>query len=89
MQIKPPTYLHPEEEPFGACLELEHVDPPAGALRHTLELTVIREDDQILQKRKVRVSIPETRITESQNLPGKHAGSCIYVWGGEERTQTR
>lgn len=89
MQTKPPTYLHPEEEPFGACLELEHIDPPAGALRHTLELTVIREDDQILQERKVRVSIPETRTTEAHNLPGKHAGACICVWGGEGRIQTR
>lgn len=42
--------LHPEEESFGPCLKLEHVDPPAGALWHALELTVIGEDDQILKR---------------------------------------
>lgn len=40
--------LHPEEESFGPCLKLEHVDPPTGALWHALELTVIGEDDQII-----------------------------------------
>lgn len=45
-----PMYLHPKEEPLGASLKLEDVDPAAGALRHTLELAVIRKDDQILQR---------------------------------------
>lgn len=40
--------LHPKEEALGPCLELEHVDPPAGALRHPLELTVIGKDDQVI-----------------------------------------
>lgn len=43
-----PAYLHPEEEPLRPCLKLEHVDPPTGALRHPLELTVIRKDNQVL-----------------------------------------
>jgi hypothetical protein len=40
--------LHPEEESLGSGLKLEHIDPPAGTLRHTLELTVVREDNQII-----------------------------------------
>lgn len=40
--------LHPKEEPLGPRLKLEHVDPPAGALRHPLELTVIGKDDQVI-----------------------------------------
>ena len=39
-----PAYLHPEEEPLGPCLKLEHVDPPTGTLRHLLELNVIRKE---------------------------------------------
>lgn len=40
--------LHPEEEALGPCLKLEHVDPPTGALRDPLELTVIRKDNQVV-----------------------------------------
>lgn len=44
------AYLHPEEEPFGTSFELQHKDPSGGALVHPFELTVIREDDQILNQ---------------------------------------
>lgn len=44
------NYLHPEKEPFGASFKLQHIDPSSGALVHPLELTVIREDDQVLNE---------------------------------------
>lgn len=42
------AYLHPEEESFGASFELQHIDPSGGALAHPFELTVVRENDQVL-----------------------------------------
>lgn len=36
--------LHPKEELLGPHLKLEHIDPPTGALRHLLELNVIRKE---------------------------------------------
>lgn len=40
--------LHPEEQPLGSSLELQHIDTARGALVHPLKLTVIGEDDQVL-----------------------------------------
>lgn len=80
MQTKPPTYLHPEEEPFGACLELEHIDPPAGALRHTLELTVIREDDQIIFHVPRRPVFPAEVNEGIIRLLNIHQ-SFPFIWG--------
>ena len=42
------SHLHPEEQPLGSGLELEDINPAGGALVDTLELTVVREDDQVL-----------------------------------------
>lgn len=66
MQTKPRTYLHPKEEPLGPRLELEHVHPPAGALRHALELTVVGEDDQVLPRatEEERVRCTETHTAD-------------------------
>ena len=44
------AYLHPEEESFGAGFKLQHINSSAGALVHPFELTVIREDDQVLNE---------------------------------------
>lgn len=87
MQTKPSTYLHPKEEPFGARLELEHVDPPAGALRHTLELTVVREDDQVLPRatEEERVRFTETHAadpTASQGNTPAPTDVCVGTGGG-------
>ena len=93
MQTKP-TYLHPKEEPFGPCLELEHVDPPAGALRHALELTVVGEDDQILQRAADEQSqLHENSTAEPQNLQENRLApvpKCVRVRGedmGHRRQQ--
>lgn len=73
-----PAHLHPKEEALGPCLELEHVDPPAGALRHPLELTVIGKDDQVLVTQGGTVSQPlhtPPRFTRPPPPPrGKPAG---------------
>lgn len=47
------THLHPEEQPFRAGLELQHIHSSCSALIDPLELTVIREYDQIL-KHKIK-----------------------------------
>lgn len=46
------SHLHPEEQSLGASLKLQHIDTSCGALRHPLEFTVIREDDQVLEQKK-------------------------------------
>ena len=42
------TYLNPEEQSLGSSFELQHIHPSCSALAHPLELTVIREDDEVL-----------------------------------------
>jgi len=42
------AYLHPEEESFRASFKLQHINSAGGALVHPFELTVIRENDQVL-----------------------------------------
>lgn len=44
-----PTNLHPEEESFWSCLELQYIHTACGALWDSLELTVIRKNNQILE----------------------------------------
>lgn len=39
------SYLHPEEESFGASFKLQHINSSSGALVDPFELTVIWEDD--------------------------------------------
>ena len=41
-------YLHPEKETLGASFELEHVHTSCGTLRNPFELTVIRENYEVL-----------------------------------------
>lgn len=43
-------HLHPEEQSLGSRLELQHIDSTGGALGHFFKFTVIREDDQILER---------------------------------------
>lgn len=43
------THLHPKEQPLRAGLELQHIHASCSALIDPLELTVIREYDQILK----------------------------------------
>lgn len=57
------TYLHPKEQPFRASLELQHIDASCSALIDPLELTVIREYDQIL-KYKIKTLISILNITD-------------------------
>ena len=40
--------LHPEEHPLVAGFELENKDSASGAGRDSLELNIIREDDQVI-----------------------------------------
>ncbi len=43
------AYLHPEEKSFGSSFELQNINSSSSALVHPFELTVIREDDQVLK----------------------------------------
>lgn len=88
LKTKPSTYLHPKEEPFGPGLELEHIDPPAGALRHALELTVVRKDDQVLPRatEEERVSFTETH-TADPTASQRNTLAPTSAWGREEGVQ--
>lgn len=63
------AYLHPEEESFGAGFELQHINSSSGALVHTFELAVIREDDEVLN-----LGHEEVKINRRQ-----HAASPLKI----------
>lgn len=46
------VYLHPEEESFGSCFKLQHINSSGCALIHPFELAVVGKDDQILNEGK-------------------------------------
>lgn len=72
---RPAAYLHPEEESFGSSFELQHKDPSGGALVHPFELTVIREDDQVLNQDMKRVNIKKSNTDQ----PVLHADGVTYI----------
>ncbi len=53
--------LHPVEVLAGGVLELEYEHTPSRTLRHTLELSITREDDQILQHTHAIKNVHEYR----------------------------
>lgn len=59
------AYLHPEEESFGASFKLQHINSSSGALVHPFELTVVREDDQVLIQSMRGVSIKKSNTGQA------------------------
>lgn len=43
------THLHPKEETLGTGFKLQHIDTTCCALTDSLELAVIRKNDQVLR----------------------------------------
>ena len=50
-------YLHPKEHLPARRFELEQVDPSGGALSDMLELHIIRENDEILDRRENNIAV--------------------------------
>ena len=77
---EPSSHLHPEEQPLGSGLELQHVDASRRALSYPLELAVVWEDDQVLQReRQPSSSSSSNREEEMEDESSLHDSSVVFV----------